>query len=104
MHKIKIPKIKPDRELTWHITLLAFFVIFVVVFALNVYSFSRTKKELGRDVDDVVFKPLVLREDMLNETINELEKKRIIFENSLFFKSDIEDPCPRSSTDRTEAF
>lgn len=78
MLKLKIPKIKSGQELAWRVTLLVFFTAFVVIFVLNMHSFSEMEKELGAEVNDVVFSPLVLREDLLERAIAEIENKQEI--------------------------
>lgn len=103
--KFKIFEIKLGREATWHIMLLVFFVAFIVVFLLNIYSFAEARKDLSADIGNVEYEPLVLKKDILDRAVAELENKRIIFENSFLLEPDIEDPSrPRSSTDRTGAF
>ncbi len=94
MRKFKVPKIKIGREMAWHLMLLVFSVAFVVIFALNVYFFSQTKEELNADVGGSSFSPLVLREDILDKTVSEFEKKQVAFENILSSKPDIKNPFP----------
>lgn len=92
MRKIKIPKIKLGRESVWHMTLLVFFVLFVVVFALNLYSLFEAKEELSMDVGEASFNPLILKKAELNEMIAKMEKRQSIFENIILSKPDIKDP------------
>jgi hypothetical protein len=92
MLKIKIKKIKFDRRLVWKIGVVAFLVLLVVIFVLNVFVFAKTKDRIVGDVVKTDFSPKVIKKELFEDVVSRLEEKESVFEKTIKKKPYIKDP------------
>lgn len=91
--KNNIPKIKISQTLIWQIIIVAFWVSIVILFTLNIYYLAKTKSELGMfSQDKYSFTSKSINKPLLNAVLNDIEKRKNIFEDGLLKKPGIADP------------
>lgn len=90
--KFKIQKIKCSRLSLWRCGLVAFLLLFVVIFLVNIYLFLKMKKEMAGEAPCVNYQFVVIKQDLYKQTQADLKSRKEAFEKILSEEVSIKDP------------